>query len=177
MPKRADLQTVLKGVNFGRRSPGLGGQNCTPKHSVWAQSPKCAIDDALDPKPLSERALRDGPAPNSPWRRRRRPRQNRSGQSFPVPSIYSELVTPRPLPAPAAPILRAERSPGAEDGISGRRTGSIGRDGQGRCVASFSHLRRSEKASDWRPPRPMKAPRERTAQGNSAIRSRQRTPH
>ncbi len=38
MPKRADLQTVLKGVNFGRRSPGLGGQNCTPKHSGGAVS-------------------------------------------------------------------------------------------------------------------------------------------
>jgi len=28
------LQANLQGVNFGRRSPGSGGQNCTPNNSV-----------------------------------------------------------------------------------------------------------------------------------------------
>jgi hypothetical protein len=31
--KRAAQQARLQGVNFGRRSPSSGGQNCTPKHT------------------------------------------------------------------------------------------------------------------------------------------------
>ncbi|MGH7041154.1 MAG: hypothetical protein ACREFY_03365, partial [Acetobacteraceae bacterium] len=32
-PKRAAHQSTIQGVNFERRSPASGGQNCTPKHS------------------------------------------------------------------------------------------------------------------------------------------------
>jgi hypothetical protein len=35
--KRAAHQANQEGVNFGRRSPGSGGQNCTPNNS-WART-------------------------------------------------------------------------------------------------------------------------------------------
>src|SRR5262245_46951955 len=34
----SSAQANLQGVNFGRRSPSSGGQNCTPKHTQYRQS-------------------------------------------------------------------------------------------------------------------------------------------
>jgi hypothetical protein len=48
MPKRTDLQTVPMGVNFGRRSPGLGGQNCTPKHTLASLCPQETCDQSKE---------------------------------------------------------------------------------------------------------------------------------
>ena len=42
------IRSILRGVNFRRRSPNLGGQFCTPKHNLLAFLERCGGFDEED---------------------------------------------------------------------------------------------------------------------------------
>ena len=42
-------RAVLKGVKFGRRSPGSGGQSCTPIHSYGKPEQPLKVEDDGEP--------------------------------------------------------------------------------------------------------------------------------
>ena len=66
-----------EGVNFGRRSPGSGGQNCTPKHIeqgradiAWRRQRWRSFQDRLDPDRLvflDETWIKTNMAPLRGW--------------------------------------------------------------------------------------------------------------
>ena len=52
--KAGSHQVRLQGVNFGRRSPGSGGQNCTPNDIYEARSDHATKRDLVEQTPLPD---------------------------------------------------------------------------------------------------------------------------
>src|SRR4249920_1763404 len=62
--KRAAHQAQWEGVNFGRRSPSSGGQNCTPNNILPAADDlegTRQADEASSPRPSTARSCVEGP--------------------------------------------------------------------------------------------------------------------